>query len=69
MLHLHVLLKRAKCASGDANALAIDTDNLKVHVLTTLGGDVGVAAGVAEDGALSAQLANARHRSGVRIGS
>ncbi len=69
VLHLHVFFQRAERTSGDANTLAVDADNLKVHVLTTLGGDVGVTAGVAEDGALSAQLANAGHRSGVRIGS
>lgn len=62
VLLLYVLLKRAERTSGNAHALTVDADNLKVHVLATLGGDVGVTAGVAEKGTLSTQLANAGHR-------
>ncbi len=56
VLSSYVLLERAECAGGDAHALAVDADNLKVDVLTTTRGDVGVAAGVAENSTFSAQL-------------
>ncbi len=56
------LLDRAEGASGDAHALAVDANNLKVDVLTTSGSDVGVTAGVAEHGTLSAQLTNSGHK-------
>ncbi len=56
------LLDRTEGASGDAHALAVDANNLKVDVLTTSGSDVGVTAGVAEHGTLSAQLTNSGHK-------
>jgi len=58
------LLDCAECTSGNTNTLPVDADGLKVYVLATLGSDVGVAAGVAKDGTLSAQLADAGHRVG-----
>ncbi len=62
MLFRHILFDGTQCTSGDTHALAVYADNLKVDVLATLGSDVGVATGVAEDGALSTQLTNAGHR-------
>ncbi len=56
------LLDCAEGASSDAHALAVDANNLKVDVLTTSGSDVGVTAGVAEHGTLSAQLTNSGHK-------
>jgi hypothetical protein len=56
------LLDRSEGAGGDAHTLAVDANNLKVDVLTTSGSDVGVTAGVAEDGTLSAQLTNSGHK-------
>ncbi len=53
------LLDRTKGACSNSNTLAVDANGLEVYVLATLGGDVGVAAGMAENGALSAQLTNA----------
>ena len=64
MLNRNELLDRAKGASGNANTLTVDSDGLEVHILATLRSDVGVAAGVGEDGALSAELADAGHRIG-----
>lgn len=64
MLNRNELFNRAKSAGSNANTLPVNTNGLEVHVLATLGGDVGVAAGVAKDGALSAQLTDARHKDG-----
>lgn len=58
MLRGHILLQSTEGAGGDTHALAVDADNLKVDVLATLGGDVRVAAGVAENSTLTAQLTN-----------
>lgn len=60
-------LDRTECAGGNAHALPIDTNNLKVDVLTTSRSNVGVAAGVAKHGTLTAQLTNTGHK-GIRIG-
>ncbi len=64
VLNSDKFLDRAKSAGGNANTLPVNTNGLEVHVLATLGSDVGVAAGVAKDGALSAQLTDAGHRDG-----
>lgn len=57
-------LQRADRARGNANTLAIDTDGLEIHVLFTLGSDVGVAARVHGLGALAGELVDAGHRNG-----
>ncbi len=51
----------------DANTHAIETDGLQIHILFTLGGDVGVATGVGGVGALARELINARHRNGRKV--
>lgn len=54
-------------ARGDANALAIDTDGLQIHVLLAAGRDVGVAARVHDACALAGKLVDAGHRNGRKI--
>lgn len=51
-------------ARGNANTLAIDADGLEIHVLFTLGSDVGVAARIYDLGALAGELVDAGHRNG-----
>lgn len=68
VLSRYELFEGAEGACSNAYALAVDTNNLKVYVLATLRGDVGVAAGLAENGTLSAQLANTGHRSIAIVG-
>lgn len=62
VLGANELLDGAKCAGGDAHALSVDADNLKVDVLATSRRDVGVTSRIAEDGTLSTQLADTGHR-------
>ncbi len=59
-----VLLESTEGASRNTNTLTVQANCLQVYVLTTSCGDVGVATGVAEQGAFSGQLADAGHRRG-----
>lgn len=57
-------LKGADRARGNANTLPSDADGLQIHVLFTLGSDVGVASRICRVGALASQLVDAGHRNG-----
>ncbi len=58
------LAKRAHRARGNANAAAVDTDDLEIHVLLAAGRDVGVAARVADIGFLAGENIDAGHMIG-----
>ena len=59
------LLERTKRACGNANTLAIYFDGLEVHVLSVLGGTVGVATGLREVRDFSSEDADAGHIRGI----
>ncbi len=67
MHRLRHLLDGAQGASSNTNTLTIDANRLKIHVLATFGGDVGVATRVAEDWALSTKLADTGHSKEIRL--
>lgn len=64
-LRLH-LLHRLDAAGADAHAFPLNRLHLKVDLMATLGRDVGVAAGLGAHWAAVAELADFRHRGGVR---
>ncbi len=55
-------LERLKSASANANLNATQADGLQVHILTTLGCAVGMAAGLAKVGAFAGKLVDAGHK-------
>lgn len=57
-------LQGADRACGNTNTLATDANRLQVHVLFTLGSDIGVAARIGRVSALASQLVDAGHRNG-----
>lgn len=60
-------LERFQRACGNTDALSFQTYGLEVHVLFTLGRDVGVTARVANVGALASQGVDTGHRIARRI--
>ena len=67
MHRLGHLLDGAQGTCRNANTLTVDANRLKIHVLAALGRDVGVATRVAEDRALSTELADAGHSRGSSV--
>lgn len=56
------LLQGAERTSSNANFTTVEGDRLKVDVLTSFGGDVGVATRLTEVGAFSGKKTDAGHK-------